>query len=143
MKKLIAMAAIAMLAACGDRDAEAPAAEDTAATAEATTAAMTDDPAGNYTFKGSDGSSGTTVINADGTFVDTDAEGKVTRGTFTRKDGQDCFDEEGDVAEVCWTVGAPNPDGTFTATSLDGKTTVTVTRTGAAPTAGTPMPAAT
>lgn len=147
MKKLIALAAVAALAACSERaDDAAPAAEDTTATAEATTAAMTDDPTGTYTFKGSDGSSGTTVINADGTFVDTDAEGKVTRGTFTRKDGKDCFDEEGDAAEVCWTVGAPNADGSFTATSLDGKTTVTVTRTGDAPaatTAATPAPAAT
>ena len=146
MKKLIALAAIAALAACGDREAEAPAAEDTAATAEADTAAMSDDPAGTYTVKMADGTTGTTVINADGTYVDTDKDGKQIKGTFARRDGKDCFDPEGDEAEQCWTVGTPAADGSFVATAPDGKTTVTVTRQGGTTTTTTttaPEPAAT
>jgi len=146
MKKLIALAAIATLAACGDRTEEAPVAEDTAATAEATTAAMTDDPAGTYTVKMADGTTGTTVINADGTYVDTDKDGKQVKGKFARRDGKDCFDPDGDEAEMCWTVGTPNADGSFTATAPDGKTTVTVSRTAGGTTTTTttaPAPAAT
>lgn len=149
MKKLIALAAVAALAACGERAEEAAPAD--TATTEATTAAagMGDDPTGSYTVKMADGRTGTTVINADGTYVDTDDKGKETRGTFARRDGKDCFDPEGDDPEECWSVGAANADGSFTATAPDGKTTVTVTRSaggaGAAATTATatPAPAAT
>jgi len=139
MKKFIALAAFAALAACGDRDAEAPAAEDTtAAVAPAETGTM----AGSYDVKMADGTMATTVINADGTYVDTDKDGKQVKGMFTRKDGKDCFDPEGDDPAECWTVTTPAADGSFTATGLDGKTTVTVTPAGVTATA-TPMPAAT
>ena len=142
MKKLIALAAIAALAACGDREAEAPAAEETTAAADTTTAAAEGTQPGTYTVKMADGSTGTTVINADGTYTDTDSAGKVMKGTFARKDGKDCFDPEGDEAEQCWTVGVAGADGSFTATAPDGKTTVTVTPQGVTATA-TPAPAAT
>jgi hypothetical protein len=147
MKKLIALAAVAALAACGDRTEEAPVTE--TATAEATTAATTDDPAGTYTVKMADGTTGTTVINADGTYVDTDKDGNEARGTFARRDGKDCFDPEGDEPEECWAVSPPGADGSFTATAPDGKTTVTVTRSAGGATtptttaAATPAPAAT
>lgn len=143
MKKLIALAAVAALAACGERAAEEPAAEDATAAAEAT--ATAEDPAGTYTVKMADGTTGTTVINADGTYVDTDKDGKQVKGAFARRDGKDCFDPEGDEPEECWTVGATAADGSFTATAPDGKTTVTVMRSAAATaTAGaTPTPAAT
>ena len=142
MKKLIALAAIATLAACGERAEEATPVD--TATAEATTAAMTDDPAGTYTVTMADGTTGTTVISADGTYVDTDKDGKQIKGTFARRDGKDCFDPEGDDPEECWSVGTPNSDGSFVATAPDGKTTVTVSRTGmTATTAATPVPAAT
>jgi ABC-type transport system substrate-binding protein len=142
MKKLIALAALAALAACGDRTEEA-APEDTA-TAEATTAAagMGEDPTGSYTVTMTDGSTGTTVINADGTYVDTDKDGKQVKGTFARRDGKDCFDPEGEGAEECWTIGTTNPDGSFTATAPDGKTTVTVTRSAGGAATATPAPAA-
>ncbi len=145
MKKLIALAAVATLAACGERAEEAPAPAET--TAEATAAAA-DDPTGTYSVKMADGTTGTTVINADGTYVDTGADGTQERGTFVRRNGQDCFDPEGDEPEECFTVSAPNPDGSFTATTVDGKTTVTVTRTAGGTTAtataaATPSPTAT
>lgn len=147
MKRLIALAAVATLAACGERTEEAPAAEATTATADATTAAASDDTTGTYTVKMADGRTGTTVINADGTYVDTDDKGNEVRGTFVRRDGKDCFDPEGDDPEECWSIGTPNADGSFVATAPDGKTTVTVTRsaggtTTTTTTTATPAPAA-
>ena len=141
MKKLIALAAIATLAACGERAEEAAPVE--TAAPEATAAAVADDPTGTYTVKMADGTTGTTVINADGTYVDTDKDGKEIRGTFARRDGKDCFDPEGDDPEECWTVAPAAADGSFVATSPDGKTTVTVTRNAdAATTTAAPAPAA-
>jgi hypothetical protein len=141
MKKLVLIAAVAALSACNQTADEAPVATDTtAAMPEATP--MADNGAGTYDVKMADGTMGKTVINADGTYVDTDKDGKEVRGTFARKDGKDCFDPEGDEAEMCWTVTAPGADGSFTATAPDGKTTVTVTRSGTTATATTaPMPA--
>jgi hypothetical protein len=87
----------------------------------------------------------TTPPGADGTYVDTDKDGKEVRGTFAVKDGKDCFDPEGADPEMCWSVTPPGADGSFTATTADGKTTVTVTpaTTTTTTTATTPAPAAT
>jgi hypothetical protein len=146
MKKLVLMAALAALSACNEKAEEAPAATDTAM-AEATPMADATVAPGTYDVKMADGTMGKTVINADGTYVDTDKDGKEVRGAFARKDGKDCFDPEGDDPEVCWTVTAPGADGSFTATTPDGKTTVTVTPAAAAATTATtsaaPTPAAT
>ena len=145
MKKLVLIAAVAALSACNERTEVAPAATDSAsAMAEATPA---DSGVGTYTVKMADGTTGTTVINADGTYVDTDKDGKQMKGTFVRRDGNDCFDPEGDEAEMCWTVGPRAADGSFIATAPDGKTTVTVTPAAATATAtatvAAPAPTAT
>ena len=145
MKKLVMIAAVAALSACNQKAEEAPAATDTAM-AEATPMAANPSTApGTYTVKMADGTTGTTVINADGTYVDTDKDGKEVRGTFAVKDGKDCFDPEGADPEMCWSVTPPGADGSFTATTADGKTTVTVTpaTTTTTTTATTPAPAAT
>ena len=146
MKKLALMAAVAALAACSQQ-AEDDAATTPIAEAEATTAAATGTQPGTYEVTMADGTKGTTVINADGTFVDTDAKGKETRGKFVVRDGKDCFDVEGDEPEECWTVATPGADGSFTATAADGKTTVTVRpKTGSTTvttTTASPTPAAT
>jgi hypothetical protein len=139
MKKLVLIAAVAALSACSqkaDEDATDTAAVETPAPAE-TMAADTVAP-GTYDVKMADGTMGSTVINADGTYTDTDADGKTVSGTFARKDGKDCFDPEGDEPEQCWTTTTPAADGSFTATAPDG-TTVTVTPHAAAAT--TPPPA--
>ena len=145
MKKLVLIAAVAALSACNQTADEAPVATDTtAAMPEATP--MADNGAGTYDVKMADGTMGKTVINADGTYVDTDKDGKETRGTYVRRDGKDCFDPEGDEAEMCWTSGPADSAGVFTSTSDDGKMTVTVTPAAATPTAttaATPAPAAT
>lgn len=139
MKKLIALAAIATLAACGERAEEAPApVETTAAAAPEMTAA---DIAGTYDAKYPDGTTHVVVINPDGSFTDTDGEGVETKGMWASKDGKSCFDPEGDAPEACWTDGEPDANGVFTATAPDG-TVVTVTPR-AAPAAAAPEPAAT
>ena len=145
MKKLVLIAAVAALSACNQKAEEAPAATDTAM-AEATPMAEAGVTPGTYDVKDADGTMGKTVINADGTYVDTDKDGKETRGTYVRRDGKDCFDPEGDEAEMCWTSGPADSAGVFTSTSDDGKMTVTVTPAAATPTAttaATPAPAAT
>ena len=74
-----------------------------------------------------------TLINADGTYVDTAPDGKTEKGMFAHKDGKDCFTPEGGKPEECWTVTAPGGDGSFTATSADGKRVLTITPAAAAP----------
>lgn len=127
MKKLIAIASIAALAACSKPADETPAPADTAM-AEATPAVDTGTAPGTYTETDATGApAGTTTINADGTFETTDAKGTVTKGTYARKDGKDCFTTEGQSEEVCWTVTAPAADGSFTATNPDGSIVLTIT----------------
>jgi hypothetical protein len=138
MKKLVLLAAIVALSACS-KQAETPTTADKAS-AEATPSMPEGTQPGTYDVKNADGSLGKTVINADGTYVDTDAKGAETKGKFAHKDGKDCFDPEGPAPKVCWTVGTPGADGSFTATTPDGKTTVTVTPAAGAATAAAPSP---
>lgn len=130
MKKLVLLAAVAALSACSQKSEETPepaaASTETATPAAPATASAGTQP-GTYDVKMADGAMATTVINADGTYVDTDPKGVVTKGAFASRDGKDCFDPEGDEAEVCWTSSTPAADGSFTATDPKG-TVVTVTR---------------
>ncbi len=127
MKKFILIASIAALAACSKPAEKAP---DTAAPTEAAAAASEPtlaDLAGTYEVTDAKGGKLTSVINADGSYVDTDSAGKQIKGTFARKDGKDCFDPEGDAPEECYVSGEPGADGTFTSTGPNG--TVTVKKT--------------
>lgn len=127
MKKIVLLAAIAALSACSKKSEEAvPAAAETTATASV---AADDSAVGSYDVKMADGTVGKTVINADGTYTDTDPKGAEIKGKFARKDGKDCFDPEGEEPEMCWTIEPPAADGSFKATTPDGKMTVTVTKT--------------
>ena len=127
MKKLVLLAALTALSACSQKTekskdtAAAPA--DTAALAPAAAAGTAP---GSYDVKMADGTTASTTINADGTYVDTDAKGKQVKGLFATHDGKDCFDPEGDEMGMCWAVSKPAADGSFTATADDG-TVVTVT----------------
>lgn len=127
MKKIVLLAALSMLAACSQKTEEK---KETPAepVAEATPAPAADSGTapGTYDVKMADGTMGTTTINADGTYVDTDAKGKQVKGLFATHDGKDCFDPEGDEMGMCWAVSKPAADGSFTATADDG-TVVTVT----------------
>lgn len=127
MKKLVLLAAIAALSACGQKTEEK--AETAAARTEAPAPAPAADSGtapGTYDVKMADGTMATSTINADGTYVDTDAKGKQVKGQYATHDGKDCFDPEGDEMGMCWAVTAPGADGSFTATADDG-TVVTVT----------------
>lgn len=127
MKKLVLIGAIAALSACSQKAEEsketAPAPAETAAPATTTDSGT---PPGTYDVKMADGTVATSTINADGTYVDTDAKGKAVKGLFARHDGKDCFDPEGDEPGMCWSTSKPEADGSFTATADDG-TVVTVT----------------
>ncbi len=129
MKNLFLMAALAALVACSPKTEEAAAPAASAETAAPAVAPAVDASAvGTYDVKYPDGTMAKTVINADGTFVDTDSKGVEEKGMFTRNGDKDCFDPEGDKPAECWTSSAPGADGSFTSTSPDGKTTVTVSR---------------
>lgn len=127
MKKFVLIAALTALSACSQKAEESK--ETPAAAVEtAAPAAPTDSESrvGSYDVKMADGTMATTVINADGTYVDTDAKGKIVKGLYESRDGKDCFDPEGDEMGMCWDVTAPGADGSFTATSPEG-TVATVT----------------
>lgn len=119
MKKILACAAMLALAACGQ--AEKPAEDTAAATSEATSTIPTvanGSPPGTYEATAADGTVTTTVINADGTYTDTDSSGKVTaQGAWAVKDGKTCFTPTTEGVEaMCFTETAPAADGSFTAT---------------------------
>lgn len=126
MKKVILLAAVASLVACNKNNEDTAAVD--AATAAATVATgKSITPPGTYTVTDDKGTVGTTIINADGTYIDRLPDGKEVKGTIAAKNGMDCFDPDGDEAETCFSMTTPGADGTFKATSADGKATVTVT----------------
>jgi hypothetical protein len=130
MKKLILVATLAgALAACGQaaEESDEPAATETAAPAATPTSS-----AGTYEVTMADGTKFTSVMNADGTYTDTDADGKTQEtGTWEdRADGKTCFDSEGgDDTVVCFTLGAAAADGSMVATPDDGSEPLTVKKT--------------
>ena len=116
MKKLIALASIAALAACAE--AEAPAVEEAAEEVAAPAAVG----AGTYEVTYADGSVGTMVSEDDGTFSMTIGETTGT-GTYVNQDGKVCFDADGDEeGATCWTNSPAGEDGSFTSVSDDGDT---------------------
>lgn len=130
---LLAACAALALTACSKTEetaVETPAATDTAmATPAATTQAATGNMAGKYEVTMADGKKMTSTINADGTYVDV-MDGKEMKGTWRMDGAKSCFDEEGDVAEVCYTTSAPKADGSFETMDASGKVTSTVRKIG-------------
>ena len=123
MKRFVICTSVLVLAACGE-PAEPPAETETAPA----TAAYDGPEPGRYTVERTeDGvpSLSTMVINDDQTYVSTMADGTKIAGTFTHRDGMDCFDPEGDEGETCWTR-EDNATGGFSATTEDGTITVQV-----------------
>jgi len=116
MKKLILLAGITALAACSK--AEAPAEEEAPVEAAAPVTVANGTPVGTFTVTAADGTESTAVINADGTYRDTDADGKVVaEGTWAVTEGKTCFTPSTEGAEaMCYTESAPAADGSFTAT---------------------------
>jgi len=121
MKKFVTLAACAALAACSQ--AEAPAEEEAAVEAPAE-----ESMAGTYDATNADGTTTTTVIDADGNFTTTSGDEELASGTVVATNDQTCFNssEEGS-APVCYTDGEPAEDGSWVATADDG-TELTVSR---------------
>jgi hypothetical protein len=113
MNKLAILLAATAMAACSSEPAPEP------SPTPSETAAASDAP-GTYEITTKDGTKLTATINADGTYADMDATGKVIEhGTWAEQDdGQNCFtpaaDSEGD--KQCYSNSEPAADGTFTAT---------------------------
>lgn len=129
MRKLVLFAAPLALVACAqEAEVEEPAVEEVAeAEAAMTTANGTAVPL-SAEVSNADGPQGMSTLNADGTYQDLGADGEVVaEGTWEVVDGKTCFTSSDEGSEaVCWTEGAPNEDGSFTATSDAGEE-VTVT----------------
>ena len=133
MRYIVSVAALSLtLAACDNaaEESDEPVAEATEAApaAEATQASS----AGSWDVTMADGTKFMAMLNADGTYQDMDADGKVTEsGTWEdRPDGKTLFDSEGgDDTVVCFTVGEAAEDGSMVATPDDGSEPLTIKRT--------------
>lgn len=108
------------LAACQPEPAAEPVVEEAAEAAPVTVANGT--PVGTFAVTNADGTAGTTVINADGTYTDTDSEGNlVAEGTWAVVEGKTCFTPTTEGQDpMCYTESAPAEDGSFTATPDEG-----------------------
>jgi hypothetical protein len=135
MKKhlLVAAAAVALVGCQKAANPTEANASNTAATtpAPAPAAMVTANGSGpgTYDVTMKDGTKSKTVLNADGTYVDTDAKGKETKGSWNVTDGKTCFDPDGNEGPSCYSEGPVGADGSFTATSAKGET-VTVKKVG-------------
>ncbi len=122
MKRLIVAAAVVALAGCNQSE-PAPAPEATTAAVAEPMAADGKPTAGKYKITTADGKTMMEEVKADGTYVDTDADGKVVEtGTWVQKSPtQYCYTkaEEG-ATEVCNTEGV-DANGVWTSTNPEGK----------------------
>jgi len=117
MKKLIAFASVAALAACSPAETEAPAVEETVAV-EAVAGSVAP---GDYTVTWADSSTSTFTLNEDGTYVAV-RNGETVEGTSAIVDGKICFTDSTEGAEAeCWTNSAVGADGGFTSVSDAGE----------------------
>ncbi len=124
MRIFVIGAAAMALGACSQAEPAAEATSDTAP-AEMPAASSTvanGSPAGAYQVAYANGQVMTANINADGTYSDVDADGKVTEeGTWAVKDGKTCFTPTTEGAKgMCFTETPPAADGSFTATPDEG-----------------------
>lgn len=129
MKKLIAFAGIALLAACSQAETEAPAVEETVAAPVVGSVTP-----GTYNVAWEDGTTSVFTLNDDGSYAAT-RNGENEEGTSAIVDGKICFTPAAEGAETnCWTNSEVGADGSFTSVSDDGETvTLTVAESAAAP----------
>lgn len=127
MKKLVAVAALAAIAACS-KPAPAPEATASAAAVPAPAAeVMAADgksPVGKFKITEADGTVIMEEDKADGTYVDTDAKGKVVEtGKWVQKSPEHfCFTADAPDAKEKCTTEAIDAKGVWTAKGPDGKT---------------------
>jgi hypothetical protein len=111
MKAFVSLAALAALSACSQQPEQDHA---------ALTAA---ESVGTYDYTLADGSDGTAVLAADGTFTDAMA-GETITGSWGVADGKLCLDPAGEDANEqrrCYSLGEPDTNGAQTATSDTGE----------------------
>ena len=103
MKKLAVVVLVGALAACQSEPAQEPVVQDAPETAAALPTVANGSGRGTYLVTGADGTQMTAVINADGTYVDTAADGSlVAEGSWTVADGKTCFTPTTDgVQSMC------------------------------------------
>lgn len=119
MKKLLAVAAIATLAACGggaDDPAEADDIEEAAAEVIPATSA------GTYTSATEDGTEVAVALNADGTYAVMQAGETVETGTWEDNIRGTCLTAEGGDGEDCWNIQPGAEEGMMDITGADGET---------------------
>ena len=121
MKKLIAIAGVFALAACGGNDAEETTQTDMNDTATTTTAPMSETSAGTYTSEAEDGSNLTIRLNQDGTYAINSAGEEVESGDWEDTARGTCLTATGGD-EVCW-QRATTADGQVTFTDASGEMT--------------------
>ncbi|GAA5057521.1 hypothetical protein GCM10023208_23100 [Erythrobacter westpacificensis] len=119
MKKLIAVAALASLAACGG-SADEPA-ED-ASLDEAAAEVIPSTSAGTYTSTTEDGTEVSVALNADGTYTVMQGGEQVESGTWEDNIRGTCLTAEGGDGEDCWNIQPGAEDGTMDITGSDGET---------------------
>lgn len=130
MKKLILLAGAAMLAACGDRQATAPGADEanveiaeTESPAEVTSLHET-----SWTFT-RDGKQIQESIDATGNYIANAGDEHVDHGTYALVDGKHCFTSAmTDEGQVCWTAPANAEVGESLEVTSDKGEKLTVTR---------------
>ena len=129
MNKLILVAGVFALAACNDREAAAPAAEENVAATEneAAPAAMAlHETSWTFTREGKDYQES---IDATGNYIANSGDEHADHGTYAMVDGKHCFTsamtEEG---QVCWTTPANIEVGQSVEITSDKGEKLTVTR---------------
>lgn len=140
MKKLIAVAAAAILYACGPAEEAEPAPEAEAAAADVPDGGPV---AGSYTVTNEDGSTTAWTNNSDGTYNGTMPDGTESSGTFNMAGREYCYDPAGDgedLGEVCLAFSDASEDGSWVSTRPDGST-ATVKRDAEETQEGTEEPA--
>lgn len=114
-------AAIALLSACSEAEVEEPVVDDPVEEAVVTDANGDTMEAylGDWDVTYPDGSTGVTTNNADGTYTVTMADGTTMQGSWVFGAEESCWTEDG-AEPICYTVGAPDENGTRELTMADG-----------------------
>ncbi len=123
MKKIIAVAAIAAVAACSQADtSEAEMTEEVVEAPAEATAADGGTPHGTFKVTLADGSVLTEEVREDGTYTSTSDSGETRSGTWTQKDGSYCTtSDDEDATERCHTESV-DENGVWTSVDPDGET---------------------
>ncbi len=120
MKKIIAVATLAALAACSPaEDAAEAEAPDAAAEEAMVMAADGGAPYGTFKITNAEGAVLTEVINEDGTFTSTDEAGETTTGTWAQKPGEFCTTVDAEGAEEQCFAETVNDEGQWTSVDPD------------------------